>query len=162
MIREYTVTVQCCTCVGAFVTCSLCACTRGVPRKRHAIVYARVLRGGARELLVSSVRSARCAPLTVRVAIVTTHTYACAARSLYRRALPSEFRLACFFSFIARNSAGFSPLVSASFARFCCLCSRLLPAALSLLFFLPSAPHLLSSQPCARRVRLAYDSNTRI
>ena len=38
--------------------------------------------------------SARCALLSVRVAIVTTRTYACAERSLYKSGLPSEFRLA--------------------------------------------------------------------
>ena len=138
------------TFVGAFVTRRILCAPRtcGAPRKRLS-VRERITRRRLWAARMSSVRGARCAPLTVRVAIVTTRTYACAARSLYKykSALPSEFRLAFFFTFIARNSAGFSLLVSASALRFV--------STAALRFVSTSALRLVSASVSAHRLYLS-------
>ena len=120
---------------------------------------------------MSSVRGARCAPLIVRVAIVTTRSYACAARSLYRSALPSEFRLT-YFLFHCTELCRFLPLhhrCRSSLRRFFCLLllrfaflsSR--PCALHsgllcirLCFAFCAALVSASSPPFARRLRLQH------
>ena len=125
--------------VGAFVTWRiLCAPrARGAPRKRRRIILARITRRRPWTARMSSVIVARCAPLIVREAILTTRTYACATRSLYRSALPSEFRLACS----QRSLHGTLPVVVSASVRLC-LCSFLLYSS------------LLSSVLCSARLCL--------
>ena len=63
---------------------------------------------------MSNARAARCASLTVRVAIVTTRTHAYAARFLYSSALPSEF--------YSRSLHRTLPVFFAASSPFFCLC----------------------------------------
>ena len=75
---------------------------------------------------MSGVRGARCAPLFVRVAIVTTRTYPYTS-------LPSEFRLAFIF-FHCTELCWFSPLrrrCRSSLRRLFCFCSALVSALCS-------------------------------